>query len=131
MANIRLTHLEGAHALRRLQLHTVLDNPWLNTPDDAAVICGDFNASLDPDAQPGGLALPPAWLDTARAGGLLRKVTCPAPDTEGLDLDHVLSRATAPLRWRGVHIALNQCDATTGVCSSDHFAVCADGLLLP
>lgn len=131
VANIHLTHLDGAHALRRLQLHTVLAHPWLNTPDDAAVVCGDFNAPLGPDAQPGSLAPPPDWLDAARAGGLLRKVTCPAPGTEGLDLDHVLSRATAPLRWHSAHIALNQRDATTGACPSDHFAVCADGLLLP
>lgn len=131
VANVHLTHLDGAHTRRHQQLHTVLEHPWLHTPRDAAVVCGDFNAPVQSDALRGFVTPLGVWVDAARAAGLHTKVTCPTPGGPGLDLDHVLSRAAAPLRWHRAQVVLERPDATTGVCPSDHHALCVDGQLLP
>ncbi len=131
VANVHLTHLPSAHALRQLQLRTVLDHPWMRVLTDALVVCGDFNASLHADEIRHFTVPSGAWVDAAHAAGLRPKVTCPAAGGLGADLDHVLSHAASPLRWLGALLALNSPDALTGVWPSDHFAVCVDGELLP
>ncbi|MBA4255976.1 MAG: hypothetical protein C0445_08895 [Polaromonas sp.] len=131
VANVHLTHLPWAQAMRQQQLRTVLDHPWMRVLTDALVVCGDFNAPLHADeirhfTVPSGV-----WVDAPRAAGLHPKTTCPADHGPRADLDHVLSHAATPLRWRGAFLALNQPDGATGVWASDHVAVCVDGELLP
>ena len=131
VASIHLTHLPQAHALRQTQLRSVMQHPWLHLPDQAAVVCGDFNANLQAEECRGFVAPLGEWLDVAGMAGLTHKVTCPTPEGGGLDLDHVLSRADAPVRWHSAQLALNQPDPASGVMPSDHLAVCVDGHLLP
>ena len=131
VANVHLTHLRDAHALRHRQMHTVLDHSWMHAPRDIALVCGDFNASLGSDSLRAFVTPSGSWVDAARAAGLAGKVTCPDGGSGGVDLDHVLSRAAARVRWTAASVVLDHPDVCTGVLPSDHFAVCLDGQLLP
>lgn len=131
VANVHLTHLPAASALRHRQLHAVLEHPWLHAPRNAAIVCGDFNAPLRSDGLCEFVIPLGVWVDAARVAGVPHKVTCPVPHGEGLDLDHVLSRAGSPLRWHSAHVALDHADPIHGVWPSDHHALCVDGHLLP
>lgn len=129
VANVHLTHLAHAHTLRQHQVQAVLNHPWLNNPQGAAVVCGDFNAPLQSEELKCFIAPAGGWVDVARSTGLHPKLTCSVEGGSGLDLDHVLSRANSPVRWVASELTLNCPDAVTGVWPSDHFAVCADGYL--
>jgi endonuclease/exonuclease/phosphatase family metal-dependent hydrolase len=43
IANVHLTHLRDADALRREQMATLLAHEWLARPVAARLVCGDFN----------------------------------------------------------------------------------------
>lgn len=140
VANVHLTHLSQMDALRHAQLKTVLDHPWLGNAggasgmagaENAAVVCGDFNAPLQSESLCGFITAGAPWLDAVSAAGMSRKVTCPAAGPQGQDVDHVLSLKTSRLRWSRAFTALEQPDPDTGVLPSDHYAVCVSGQFLP
>jgi len=131
VANVHLTHLPAASALRHRQLHAVLEHPWLHSLRQAAIVCGDFNAPLHADGLCEFVVPLGVWVDVARTAGTPHKVTCPVAHGAGLDLDHVLARAGSPLRWHSAHVALDHVDPIHGVWPSDHHALCVDGHWLP
>lgn len=131
LANVHLTHLPDEPRLRQRQLLTVLRHPWMHGKAAAAWVGGDFNASLQSGGWSPVLSPHGAWVDVASATGLTGKVTCRTPDGQGLDLDHVLSRSGSAWRCVRVQTALDRPDPQSGVCPSDHAAVCVDFEHLP
>lgn len=127
VCNVHLTHLPGAHTLRQQQWTTVLDHAGRASADSAVLVCGDLNSTLDDPA----LRVPMAgggWYDAVAASGLHGKHTLQEPNGQRHDLDHVLARPHAGLRWHRAAV-LSGPAAAGGVAPSDHAAVWVQGSL--
>lgn len=131
IVNTHLTHLRDRAALRRHQLATIFEHPWLTGSGQpvATILGGDLNTDLRelPDLL---AAVPHGWslLDAYRAGaGPEPRVTMPAywACSEDRCLDYLISvvrvDAVHP-RWTDAAAVLTEPDAA-GVFPSDHRGV--------
>jgi endonuclease/exonuclease/phosphatase family metal-dependent hydrolase len=132
LANVHLSHLlpeQGGAELRQQQLRHVLCLSELQDFHVPALVCGDFNASLQsPELSPF-MAPVGDWCDAHRTAGAPRKCTHVTVDGEGFDLDHVLFHCKSALHWRAASVVMQGPSAPGGVPPSDHAGVCVDGLL--
>jgi len=125
-ANVHLTYLPEANALRREQLDVVLRHPLLLRSTGPAVICGDFNTRLEQPvlapllASSEGSSLRDAFV----AGGDPGASTLPSRIPRRID--HILSRASDPAKhpvFTDSAIVLDRRQPLTNVLPSDHFGV--------
>lgn len=129
LVNAHLSHLphsDGGGALRAEQLRTLLRHLVWMPRHDMALVCGDFNASMEsPELAP---FLAPPWglVDAYLRAGMGSKVTHHTPDGQDLNLDHLLcvpSCSLAPVNCLEASVVLNKPSQPSGVCPSDHAGV--------
>lgn len=128
LANVHLTHLldqEGS-LLRFAQLQTVLSQLAQMPPHDLALVCGDFNASME--APELAALMEPPWglLDVFAQHGRAEKITCHASDGAGLNLDHILCVPTCSRvaqQCVDAEVVLHAALPPWGVMPSDHAGV--------
>lgn len=127
--NTHLSHLpqqEGGGALRAEQLRALLACPVGMPRHDMALVCGDFNASMDAPELAPFLAPPWSLVDAYVQAGAGPKVTYHTPEGQGLNLDHILcvpSCSRAQVNCLEASVVLNTPAQPSGVCPSDHAGV--------
>lgn len=127
LANVHLTHLDGASDLRIRQLNTGLTALRHLAADDRCVLGGDFNCS------PGGpefevlRAGPSPWVMPA---GSQIKSTHRTSDGRDLDLDHLLLSGGSFTCVPPVTVVLDPRQTQAGQEASDHAAVMLDLAIL-
>jgi endonuclease/exonuclease/phosphatase family metal-dependent hydrolase len=132
IANVHLTHLRDADALRRRQIETALSHPLLNMKQALRLVCGDFNTTPD------GPVLKPLMrendfgdvVDCYVAGnGPRERATLPPQDaamTPRPCVDLILSLAEAPEQhpvFTSSAVVLKNRDPDSGLLPSDHYGV--------
>lgn len=128
LANVHLTHLldqEGS-LLRSAQLQTVLSQLAQMPPHDLALVCGDFNASMEAQELADLMKLPWGLLDVFAQHGSAEKITCHSPDGASLNLDHILYVPTCSrvaLQCVNAEVVLHAALPPWGVMPSDHAGV--------
>jgi endonuclease/exonuclease/phosphatase family metal-dependent hydrolase len=124
LANLHLTHLPGADALRHDQLMTCLIALRHCAGDEAAVVGGDLNSASDSAALAAALRQP--WNFSNPFSGQ-RKTTHRDANGRDLDLDHLLLSPGWPAdAVRSAFVALDPREAGATVAASDHAAVVVD-----
>jgi endonuclease/exonuclease/phosphatase family metal-dependent hydrolase len=126
LVHAHLSHLEGGGALRAEQLRALLGRPVWMPRHDIALICGDFNASMDSPELARFLEPPWGLVDAHEQAGAGAKVTYHTPEGQGLDLDQILcmpSCSQAPVVCVGASVVLNAPAQPSGVFPSDHAGV--------
>lgn len=129
LINAHLSHLpqaEGGGALRAEQLRTLLGRAVWMPRHDMALLCGDFNASMDaPELAP--FQAPPWGLvDAYVQAGAGFKVTHHTPEGLGLNLDQMLwvpSCSRAPVGCLEASLVLDAPAQPSGTRPSDHAGV--------
>lgn len=118
--NTHLTHLVNRDDLRRLQIQTILDE-LANLPEyDAAVLGGDFNATLDNQS----------LIPLADAGWLNNWQSCASNCRSTLNIgaggciDHLFLSPASCFTWSSTKTALNKTHHKN-LYPSDHMAVSA------
>jgi endonuclease/exonuclease/phosphatase family metal-dependent hydrolase len=127
VANVHLTYLPDADALRRLQLDAVLSQFLLQRPSGVAVICGDFNTRPDGPVLAPLLAGSegPDLRDAFVAGGGDPGAST-LPSRKPQRIDQILSLASAPEQhpvFSDSALVLNRRQPGTNVLPSEHFGV--------
>jgi endonuclease/exonuclease/phosphatase family metal-dependent hydrolase len=129
LVNAHLSHLpqsEGGGALRAEQLRTLLGRAVWMPRHDMALVCGDFNASMDASELAPFLAPPWSLVDAYVQAGACPKVTYHTPEGQGLNLDHILcvpSCSRARVGCLEASVVLNAPAQPSGVWPSDHAGV--------
>jgi endonuclease/exonuclease/phosphatase family metal-dependent hydrolase len=132
LANLHLTHLPDAHALRLEQWRAVWSHAALAKLSGSLWMVGDFNTALAPARD--WLEPPAPWRaeDTFAKLQQGHKVTHQGEDGTLHNLDQCLRM------WRGdpgkrkavnAQVVLQTPDAVTGLPASDHFGLCIDWCL--
>lgn len=127
VANVHLSHVRGAAALRAVQLQTVLD-----AADDSGATCrligGDFNASADSEEM---RSIAARAADTYNLCGASRPRTTLLHGNSCIDylFLYPLAYTTDYPACADARIVLHQCDEETGLYPSDHFG-CSTTLIL-
>jgi endonuclease/exonuclease/phosphatase family metal-dependent hydrolase len=128
LTNVHLSHLphaEGA-ALRTEQLSALLNGIAQMPRHDLALVCGDFNASLDSSEFSPFMEAPWALVDAYAQAGGAKKITCRTPEGQDLNLDHILclpSCSNAPVDYLDASVVLIGSTSEGGVRPSDHAGV--------
>lgn len=124
VANVHLTHLREADALRAEQLRTVLAHPLLARPG-LRLVCGDFNTPIRGGVmaafgEPGsGIRLTDSWLDDGGASTLVAH-----RDRARIDAILFAGEHTG-YEVSGAGRVLDRPQTGTGLFPSDHFGVTA------
>ncbi|MEX1167316.1 MAG: endonuclease/exonuclease/phosphatase family protein [Hydrogenophaga sp.] len=121
-----LSHLDGGGMLRAEQLRALLGRLVWMPRHDIALICGDFNASMDSPELARFLEPPWSLVDTCAQAGTGPKVTYRTPEGQGLKLDHILcapSLSRVPVGYREAGVVLNTPASASGVMPSDHAGI--------
>ena len=129
IVNAHLSHLlpsEGGDTLRAEQLRALLRQTVRMPRHDMALVCGDFNASMDaPELAP--FQAPPWGLvDAYVQAGEGFKVTYHTPEGQGLNLDQMLwvpSCSRAPVACLQASVVLDAPSGPSGTRPSDHAGV--------
>jgi len=126
LVNAHLSHLEGGGALRAEQLRALLGRPVWMPRHDIALICGDFNASMDSPELARFLEPPWNLIDAFAQADTGPKVTYHTPEGKGQNLDQMLwmpSCTQAPVVCRDASVVLSAPAQPSGVFPSDHAGV--------
>ncbi|MFY8043377.1 MAG: endonuclease/exonuclease/phosphatase family protein [Rhodoferax sp.] len=128
LANTHLSHLPQAEggALRTEQLRALLNEMARWPRPDLALVCGDFNASLDSDEFAPFMESPWGLMDAYAQAGGDEKFTCRTPKGNGLNLDHILcmpSCSNTLVDYLDASVVLNGSTSQGGVLPSDHAGV--------
>jgi endonuclease/exonuclease/phosphatase family metal-dependent hydrolase len=123
MANVHLTHLSHASALRAQQLATTLAALHRLAGASPMVVGGDFNSGPG-HTEIDGLRDAPWHLCNPFDG--LAKTTHRTDDGRDLDLDHLLLSGWPSNAVRHAAVVLDPRDAAAGPAASDHAAVMLD-----
>lgn len=123
VANLHLSHLPDAAALRRDQLTVVLKSVVAMAHADLFVVGGDFNASLESKELSPFLRSP--WELNNPFHGQVKYTHC-ADDGRVMDIDHILTGNCGSWRVTNASTAMNISDCDTSMPPSDHAAVVVD-----
>lgn len=127
LANVHLSHLPHAvDALRTEQLSALLNEMAQWPRPDLALVCGDFNASLDSPEFAPFMESPWGLVNAYAQAGGVEKITCRTPDGKGLNLDHILcvsSCSNTLVDYLDASVVLNGSTSQGGVLPSDHAGV--------
>lgn len=129
LINAHLSHLprsEGGGALRADQLRTLLGRTAEMPRHDMALVCGDFNASMDAPELARFLEPPWGLVDAFAQAGAGPKVTYHTPEGQGLNLDQMLwvpSCSRASVGCLEASVVLDAPARPSGTRPSDHAGV--------
>lgn len=132
IANVHLTYLRDAEALRARQIETVLSHPLIGMRQALRAVCGDFNSAADGAFMKGLLSRDetPYLLDCYVAGRGEGERSTLAPRDEASQarpcVDYILSVAEAPHQhpvFTSSAVVLKTPDPKTGALPSDHYGV--------
>lgn len=129
VANVHLSHLPHADALRRAQFNAIWTQQVLEDLTGSLWILGDFNTPLEPCGV--WLSPPAPWFaeDAFARLGRGEKVTHTNETGVALNLDQCVrmrQRKAGSLAAFHAQVVLNRPDPATGLLASDHFGLCID-----